>query len=77
MIKTDILNIDGRELQRTYSDTYLIRQIETGAVYSEAVDVIPCRYTYEETAEILPADDSDPLADAQSALGILGYTEEA
>ena len=26
-----------------------IRQIETGILYEEAVDAIPCRYTYEET----------------------------
>lgn len=26
-----------------------IRQKETGILYEEAIDVIPCRYTYEET----------------------------
>ena len=29
--------------------TYKIRQIETGIVYDEAVDILPCRYTYEVT----------------------------
>lgn len=28
-----------------------LRQIETGELYDDAVDVIPCRYTYEETDE--------------------------
>lgn len=33
-----------------YSDMELkIRQIETGIIYEDAVDVIPCMYTYEET----------------------------
>jgi hypothetical protein len=37
-------------LVRHYSDQGLyIMQIETGVEYSEAIDVIPCRYTYEET----------------------------
>lgn len=37
-------------LVRYYSDAgMMIRQVETGILYSEAVDVIPCRYTYEET----------------------------
>lgn len=37
-------------LIKHYSDSgYMIRQVETGHLYSEAVDVIPCRYTYEET----------------------------
>ena len=29
--------------------THYLRQLETGILYSEAVDVIPCRYTYEAT----------------------------
>lgn len=28
-----------------------LRQIETGELYDDAVDVIPCRFTYEETDE--------------------------
>ena len=37
-------------LVRHKSDQGLyIRQVETGVEYTEAVDVIPCRYTYEET----------------------------
>ena len=29
--------------------THYLRQAETGILYSEAVDVLPCRYTYEAT----------------------------
>ena len=29
--------------------THYIRQVETGILYSEAVDVVPCRYNYEAT----------------------------
>lgn len=37
---------------RHYSDRNVkLRQIETGALYDDAVDVIPCRFTYEETNE--------------------------
>lgn len=37
-------------LIRHYSDEgKKIRQIETGILYDEAVDVVPCRFTYEET----------------------------
>lgn len=37
-------------LVRTYSDVegMGIRQVETDIVYVEAIDVKPCRYTYEE-----------------------------
>lgn len=55
---------DGVELVRTFSDKGVrIRQIETGAVYDEAVDVSPLRYTYEETdqpIETLPEEDNSP-----------------
>ena len=41
---------DGVNLYRTYSDSnYFIRQIETGEIYSEAIDVEGATYTYEET----------------------------
>ena len=50
--------IDGRI--RHYSDNgKRIRQIETGIVYDDALDVMPCRYTYEETDELIPDEDID------------------
>ena len=52
MIVSEKLN---DKLIRHYSDDgKMIRQVETGLVYVEAVDVIPCRYTYEETDQIIP-----------------------
>ena len=37
-------------LVRHYSDEgFKVLQKETGILYDDAVDVIPCRYTYEET----------------------------
>lgn len=43
---------DGVNLYRTYSDeNYKIRQIETGVIYDEAIDVENAEYTYEETEE--------------------------
>lgn len=40
-----------------------IRQVETETVYEDAVDVMPCRYTYEETDEPieLPDDGEDSI----------------
>ena len=38
-----------------YSDAgMMIRQIETGILYEDAVDRAPCKYTYEETDEPIP-----------------------
>ena len=43
---------DGVRLYRTYSDTdHYIRQVESGNIYSEAIDVEGAPYTYEETEE--------------------------
>lgn len=58
----------GEMCIRHYSDkNFKIRQIETGIVYDDAVDVIPCAYTYEETDE--PIEDYE--LDAQEVLDIL------
>lgn len=52
MIKTEFLN-DGT-LIKHYSDLGLmLLQVETGIKYADPVDVVPCRYTYEETDELI------------------------
>ena len=49
---------DGVNLYRTYSDSNLmIRQVETGDVYTEAIDVENAAYTYEETSMSIDADE--------------------
>lgn len=48
MIIVELVDDDTRE--RRYSDRKMkLRQIETQVLYDDAVDVIPCKYTYEET----------------------------
>ena len=39
--------------------TYRIKQMDTGVVYGEAVDVIPCRYTYEATDEPIEPEETE------------------
>lgn len=43
---------DGVKLYRSYSDTegMALKQVETGIIYGEAVDVENAPYTYEEVA---------------------------
>jgi hypothetical protein len=50
-LKIEIIN---EKLIRHYAEDnqgnkYYIKQVETGIEYAEAVDVIPCKYTYEIT----------------------------
>lgn len=60
-----------------YSDAgVMIRQVETGALYSEAVDVQPCRYTYEETDTPVEQTAEDLQDAAQAAKILLGLQEE-
>ena len=55
MIKTELLK-DGT-LIRHYSDKGMkLLQVETGIIYDEAVDLMPCKYTYEETDEPVETD---------------------
>ena len=43
---------EGVNLYRTYSDEgYKIKQVQTGAIYDEAIDVESAKYTYIETEE--------------------------
>ena len=57
MIKTENIIVRGVQAVRTYSDAgMMIRQVETGNLYSDAVDVVPCRYSYEETDTPVPTD---------------------
>lgn len=56
MIKTEFLN-DGT-LIKHYSDAgFMLLQVETGAKYSDPVDIVPCRYTYIETDEFIDGDE--------------------
>ena len=49
------IEVNGRTLVKHESDCgKMIRQKETGREYSSAVDVIPCKYTYEETDKEIP-----------------------
>lgn len=48
MIREEL--VENNERIRHYSDEDLkIRQIETGNIYEDAIDIVPCPYTYEET----------------------------
>ena len=68
MIKTDEVTLNGFTYTYTKSDAgYKILQVETGIVYDEAYDSVPCPYTYTETDE--PIDDEE--LDPQEALDIL------
>ena len=48
MLKEEYIE-DGKRVRHYSDEGFKIRQIETGIVYDDAVDVVPCRYTYEET----------------------------
>ena len=51
MIVEEKLN---ERLVKHYSDKGMrIKQVETDLVYDEAIDLIPCQYTYEETDEMI------------------------
>lgn len=50
MIVQEVFDWEGRSLTKTYSnDGFLVRQIETGDLYGEAVDPTDMHREYEET----------------------------
>ena len=44
-----IKNLVRHYAKDVQGNKYYIRQVETGVLYDEAIDVYPCRYTYEVT----------------------------
>ena len=50
MIVTEHLN-DGALIRHHSDKNLLLLQNETGVKYADAIDVVPCRYTYTETDE--------------------------
>lgn len=42
---------------RMYTEGVMMLQVETGIKYGEAVDLVPCRYTYVETDEPVETDE--------------------
>lgn len=66
MIQTEMI---GERILH-YSDQGMkIRQIETGKLYEDAIDVMPCQYTYEETDIPIPVDEEE--IDDNEALNII------
>ena len=54
MIKQEEVILGGNTFIHTYSDSnFYIEQIETGSIYDETYDVIPCKYTYRETDKLI------------------------
>lgn len=51
---------DGVKLYRTYSDEqYKIKQVETGNIYDEAIDIENANYTYEETDVLIESEEEN------------------
>ena len=68
MILTEIIDHGTVQVIRHYSDSNLrLRQIETDLLFDDAIDVMPCAFTYEETD--IPIEDTE--IDAEEFLNIL------
>ena len=66
MLKKEVITVEGIEFTRHYSDSgVLIRKVGTEEVYEEALDDIPCPYTYEETVTEIPSEKQEMFEEAQ------------
>lgn len=72
---------DGVNLYRHYSDKgVMLRQIETGILYGEPIDIEDAPFTYEETDELIEKDGMyrpTLLPDEISAEEFMALVEEA
>ena len=51
---------DGTRIHHYSDEGFMIKQIETEILYEDAIDIVPCRYTYEETDEPIPPEPEPP-----------------
>ena len=73
MLIQKVIIINDKEYQKTYSDMNIkIKQVETGIIYDDAIDVMPCRFTYEETDIPIPEflDNTDYIISTRSDGGV-------
>lgn len=66
MIQTEMI---GERILHYSDQNMKIRQVETGKLYEDAIDVMPCQYTYEETDIPIPVDEEE--IDDNEALNII------
>ncbi len=60
MLRQETTQINGKDFIHTWSDANMyIRQIETNILYSDAVDISPCPYTYEESNQPIEMDEGE------------------
>lgn len=66
MVKSELIE-NGNRIHHWSDADMKLRQVETGNIYDDAVDIMPCRYTYEETD--IPIEETE--ATAEEVLDIL------
>ena len=55
MLKIEQIVYNGEKFVKTYSDSNkFIKQVQTGVMYAEAIDLASSTYTYEETNVEIP-----------------------
>ena len=71
MIYTETITLNGKQYQRTYSDTYMVER--DGVLYSEAIDPFDSGRAYTESDTLLHTDVNEATdADYQAALEEMG-----
>lgn len=76
MIKTEYLN-NGTLIKHYSDEGYMLLQVETGIKYADPVDVVPCRYTYEETTELIePEEPMNEIEEKALAYDIVAGKEK-
>lgn len=65
--------IESEKRERRYSNKSVkLRQVETGILYNDAADIVPCPFTYEEADEPI---DEEPMDPQQALDAIFGGAE--
>jgi hypothetical protein len=50
MVKYELID-NGHRIHHFSDEDFKLLQNETGIIYNDAIDIMPCRYTYSESYE--------------------------
>lgn len=77
MIKTEPIEIKGRTLTRTYSDSGMMIENQDGVRYIEAIDPVGSGRLYTETNEPIPTVESSRIDALESRMNDMEQVQNA
>lgn len=64
MIQTEYLH-DGTLIKHFSDEGFMLLQAETGIMYADPIDLVPCAYTYTETDILIEKEEEEEIKEPE------------